>query len=165
MASPLGPQILETWEMDLNITHLKYKPTVKRLATPDDLQQHHKRVCEHCHGPTPSHTCQTCHRGFHPTCQPQDPTTGLCSQCQDSQHWSASKQHTYQEAIRQWYIEWEPQWEDEKQVRMLGYGAVVDQTLTHIQNNPPPPTKPSRDTHLSNKEKQGNSRDPPTLAH
>jgi hypothetical protein len=40
---------------------------------------------------------------------------------------------------------------------MLGYGAVVDHTLAHIQNNPPPPTKPPRDAHLNNKEKQGNS--------
>jgi hypothetical protein len=82
-----GPTVMEAWEMNLNITHLKYKPTLQRLATPEDLQQHQKLICEHCHGTSQLHTCHQCHRGYHLACQPQHPEVGLCSQCQNSQSW------------------------------------------------------------------------------
>jgi predicted dehydrogenase len=63
----------------------------------------------------------------------------------------------YQQEIQQWYIEWEPQWEDEHQVRMLGYGKIVDQTLHHLTQAPQPQPQPPKDAHLSNKDRQGNS--------
>jgi hypothetical protein len=56
----------------------------------------------------------------------------------------------YQQEIQQWYIEWEPQWEDEHQVRMLGYGKIVDQTLHHLtqepSHSPNPPKMPTSTT-------------------
>jgi hypothetical protein len=67
------------------------------------------------------------------------------------------QQLKYQQEIKQWYIEWEPQWEDEHQVRMLGYGKIVDQTLHHLSQAPQPQPQPPKDAHLSNKDRQGNS--------
>jgi hypothetical protein len=143
--------------MDLNITHLKYKPKLSRPATPEDLLTHNQLICEHCHGPAPPNTCPSCLRGFHLTCQPQCPDTGLCSQCQDSKNWSLRQQQAYHQAMEKWYIEWEPQWEEEHQLRMLGYGEVVDRTLTLLAQTPQPLTKSPKDAHLSNKARQGNS--------
>jgi hypothetical protein len=106
---------------------------------------------------SPPHLPWHATEGITSTCQPQYPDIGLCSQCQDSQHWPTQKQQAYQQDIQQWYLEWEPQWEDEHQVRMLGYGAVVDQTSDPPGPTPSAPAKPPRDAHLGNKDRQGNS--------
>ena len=154
-----SPTVLEKWEKDLAVDHLKYTPATLRLATEEEINSHLNAICEHCHEEHDTITCSECRRGYHPRCQPQTPDTGQCSQCHTSQSWrSSQKKAQYREEVQHWYIEWEPQWEDEKQLRQLGYGAVVDTTLKEMaQPQAPPPPKPQKDAHLTNMERQGNT--------
>jgi ribonuclease HI len=151
------PTILEGWEKDIAIDHLKYTPLSIRPATRTEVTNRPNAICEHCHEGHHVIQCIECWRGYHPQCQSSVPANGKCSQCHQSQQWRCpSKQAKYRQDTQHWYIEWEPQWEEEQQLRILGYGDTVDDTLHKLRSPQSPPPKPPKDAHLSNLEKQGN---------
>jgi ribonuclease HI len=155
-----APTIMEGWEKDLAIDQLKYTPSLMRAATEEDLNQHQKLICEHCHETEQVQRCTDCKRGFHPRCQLTVPAAGgRCSQCyQVLQEPKESKRETYRQAVQQWYIEWQPQWEEEQQLRQLGYGEEVEHTIKTLEKpQNTPPLKEAKDSHLSNRDRQGNS--------
>ena len=154
------PTILEGWEKDIATNNLKYTPRCMRLASVEEIRAHLPPICEHCHEAKQTVRCRECHRGYHPCCQPLTPDTGKCSQCYKSESWrSAPRLAKYREAVQHWYIEWEPQWEDEHELRLLGYGEVVETTMKEMkqQATAQPVSRPPRDAHLPNLERQGNS--------
>jgi hypothetical protein len=130
--------------MELNITHLKYKP--KSRDWPH--QRTSNNIISWCVSTAmalpPSTPAWHATEGITEPCQPQYPDIGLCSQCQDSQHGPLRKQQAYQQDIQQWYLEWEPQWEDEHQVRMPGLWSSRGPNTDPPGPTPRAPAKPQR---------------------
>jgi hypothetical protein len=162
-----GPSVLEGWEKDLAIDRLNYNARVARPATPGDMAACRHAACEHCHGWEEVEKCTGCHRGFHQSCPINDELTSpeddglrdrLCRQCRKYAGLSERRRHHYQQTVQHWYIEWEPQWEDEQTMKGLGFGQLVQQTKQAIEHPPshPPPVRLPKDHHLSNKARQGN---------
>lgn len=65
------------------------------------------------------------------------------------------EQRTYKEAVKHWYVEWMPHWEDEQTMRGLGFTLLVETTHDSIKERPiPVPARPPKDHHLCNMDKQ-----------
>ena len=164
-----APAVLESWEKSIAIDSLGYKPALMRPATAADMQNSPNLVCERCHGDEGTLLrCNTCHRGYHQCC-PTGRTSlvdGKCWECQRYDHYPESlTRERYEQEVQQWYIEWEPKWENADTLKALGYEEQVNKTMEiYTSKNSSgvdggrqsARSKPPKDQHLTNREKQGN---------
>jgi len=167
---------MEKWEIDLNI-ELGYEPVAGSItaASLEQCEQWERVVCEHClkgEGPGPGlYTCPGCCRAYHQTCiQHRKHTTctskssenpeaddWVCAECREYEGKSPQEKDRYQEAIKPWFIQWQPKWEDEDTILLNpGMHSIIEKKLQDWTRPSGPTARvpPPKDLHKSNLERQ-----------